>query len=678
MATIILPSNNGLQLPPPPQSTGASELVTDGFDSAQKYANAAFSAATSFLNQLNQAAANLQSIPSVDVDLTPIDFTVSPYVAPVPPTTPGDLELNLPAVPADPTLTPVALLDVGAAPQFTSVPPDIDFSFPAPTPLTTSAPLPPTLPDVIVPGAPTITLPSVPSLLGIDVPVAPLLNLPTFTAVLPDSPLAPDFIFAFSEPEYTSQLLTDLRAQLDIWVNGASTGLDPLVEQAIWERGRARENTALSRKIMESVRSFAQRGFTKPPGALALEISSAMQDSQNTLSDQSRDVMIKQADLEQSNRRFAFDQAWKVEEGLITYQNQIAQRSFEVARFTQQIGIDIYQAKVQAFAAMVQAYSAQVEAFKASLQAELAKLDIYKTELEGQKLIGDLNLQQVEIYKAQLQGVQTTIDVFKAQVDAANVHAQVNKTLIEGYAATVGAYAETVRAKAAEYQGYATQVQAQVSKIEVYKAQADAYNSQVQGFRATVDAGVAAKNVEIRIGQEVPLDLFKTRTEVYRTQVSAESERVGAVVKGFEAQTEVFSAEVQGETSRVNAQVNTYRAEVDATVAESNLRIEAARTNVQTLIQQTNLLIESIKGGAQVAAQLAAASLSSVNLSAQIGDHTAYNVGFSNSNSISASQVTSNSTSQSNSTSNSTSTANQTSTISSTGVNTNTNYNFTP
>ncbi len=654
----MIPQEPVIELPAPPQSSGASVLVRDGFTTAQAYAQEAFGEATDFLTQMNFAAGKLSEIPNVDGNIQPIAAGVTEYVPPpvVPP--PSGLVMDLPSAPSDVQLAVVSPLNVGAAPEFNLVAPNPDFGFAAPAPLTAAVPLAPTLPGVVIPTAAAVVLPDVPTLINIEVPMAPLLSLPVFAAVAPDSPLAPAFYFSFEEPTYVSTLLASLRAQLAAWVDGTSTGLPPAVEQAIWDRGRARENTLLDRKAKEAIRKYASRGFTKPPGALALEIADAMQDTQNTLSALSRDVMVKQADLEQTNRRFAFEQAWKVEEGLITYQNQIAQRAFETAKYAQQVAIDIYREQVAAYVGGIQAYAAKVEAFKAALTAELAKLDIYKSQLEGQKLIGELNVQAADIYKARVDATRALIENFRAQVEAANTAATVNKTLIEGFAAQVNAYGETVRAKAAEYQGYQTRVQAQVSIVDAYKAQADAFNSRVQGFRATVDAGVAAKNIEMKIGQELPLDVFKTRTEVYRTQVTAEAERVGAVVKTFEAQIQAFGAQVQGETARVGAEVSVMKADTELAVATGNLRIEAAKVNVQTLIQQANLLIEAIKAGAQVAAQLAAAALSSVNLSGQIGDHTSYAVGFNNSNSVSNSASRSGNSSDSTQTS----TATQTST----------------
>src|SRR5579859_1865461 len=220
-------------------SSNADAIVETGFNNAQIYASNAFNEAVQFLNQISAAAAQLKSIGPINGTLTPISATVAPFVKPAAPAAPTDLTLNLPPVPSEPTLTPVAVPALGAAPVFDATPPQIDIPQ-QPSPLQATVPVQPTLGDVTIPADPNVALPDVPNLIGINVPVEPLLNLPTFTAVLPGSPLAPNYIFNFSEPAYTDQLLTDLKTQLDQWVNGAFTGLDPLVEQALWSQARSR------------------------------------------------------------------------------------------------------------------------------------------------------------------------------------------------------------------------------------------------------------------------------------------------------------------------------------------------------------------------------------------------------------------------------------------------------
>ncbi len=206
------------------------------------------------------------------------------------------------------------------------------------------------------------------------------IDIRQFDYLLANSPLSPGNNFVFNETIYSSNLLTDLRAQLLAWVDGVSTGLAPAVEQAIWDRARSREAVNAGKKSAEAIRTFATRGFSKPSGALSQEIQDALQEAQSTNSSFSRDVAIKQADLEQSNRRFSMELAWKIEEGAISYMNQQMTRMLEAAKTLQQFYVEVYQADVQKLTALVQEYAARVGAettvFRAKIDEAVAEANI--------------------------------------------------------------------------------------------------------------------------------------------------------------------------------------------------------------------------------------------------------------------------------------------------------------
>lgn len=618
----------GVPAPAKPPSNGAQAIVTQGFNNAQNYAASAFSNAQYLIGQLAGAGTTLNNVHFTIPSVNPGSFTSSIQLAnaPVP-----NITFNMPEQPFDPGLGAVDDLAIGPAPEFTAQP--LPLNLPStPGVLTAAVPTAPTINEVATPNAPTIVLPDAPSLLGITIPLAPNLNIPSFTGTLAMAPAAPANTFAFTETAYTDTLLQSLQNNLNIWVNGTHTGLDPVVEAAIWERGRARENVALGRKILDAYRNFASRGFSKPPGVLSVELERAGQDTINTLSDQSRDVMIKQADLEQTNRRFAFETAAKVEADLLTYNNLIAQRAFEAARYVQQVAIDIFNGLVQEFSAQVQAYNTQAQVYKTLIDAELTKLESYKAQLEGQRIMGELNLQSVEIYKARITAALSQIEIFKAQVEAANLVLEGNKVRIESFGQQINAYDAQVRAKSAEYNGYATAVQAEVAKIEVFKGQAQAYSSVVQGYSTAVNAAVAKSNQQIEIRQRLPIDMFKARTEVFRAQVDGEAARVNANAKIFDSQVQTFSADATAKIGQLNVGVQAYKTQVDALNNNASVQAQVAKSNVDAIISGTQVLVEAIKGGAQTSAQLAAAALSAVNLSGQISDSVSNSASNSSSN----------------------------------------------
>ena len=613
-----------LSYPPEPpsvdltSSSRAGDLVSNGWNNATTYASNAVGKANDLLDQMKTNAATLAGLPSVSGAIVGVSRSIGAFAAPTAPSVPANLTYTVPPAPVEPTMAAIAALDTGTAPIFTANLPAINLDIAAPSALSAAAPAAPTLGTVALPATPTVTLPAVPTLLNITVPDAPLLSIPNFSPILPGTPDAARNTFTFVEPAYTSGLLDALRARLLDMVNNGGTGLSPTVEAAIWDRARSRETVNAGRAAKDAMNTFARRGFAKPNGVLAQELARAAQDAAAAISTANRDIAIKQAELEQENRRFAFEEAFKVESALLTYANQIAQRAYDAARYVQEAAIQIYQTTVQRYAADIQAYSAKVEQWKAATQAELTKLENFRTQVQALTLVGQVNQQSIDIYKARIEAAKTVIDTFRVQVDAANAQATINKTQIEAFGAQVDAYGKTVQAKAAEYDGYATRVRAEVAKVEGYRAQSDAYAAQVQGFRALVEARVEAKNMEIKIGRDVPMDLFRLRSDVFKTLNEAEASRVGATADVFGRQVQLYSAQIEGQTGRMSAETGAYNAEVNYQRAVADNLIQTSQANVAAMMQKTGLLIEATKSGAQTAAQMAASALSAVNLSGSI------------------------------------------------------------
>jgi hypothetical protein len=318
----------GSVLPPPaPPSSGASALVESGWADAHDYADRAFTAATTFLNELQAAALALDNLPYVDSNLTQITLDIS----------------------------------------------------------------------------------------GLD-------------ALIGVAPVSPNNTAVFTDQPYTSAYLNDLRTLLDSWVNGASTGLDPTVEQAIWDRARSREIVASNVKAKEAFRSFAMRGFTKPPGMLSIEVQDAVQETQNNIVTASREVMIKQADLEQSNRRFAMEEAWKVEEGMITYLNQQMARSLDYAKTVQDFITKIYAEQITAYDTQAKVYTAKVnaetEVFKAEVNANVAEASI---RIEASKANVQIMIQQASILVEMIKGgAQVAAQLAASALSSVNLSGQIS------------------------------------------------------------------------------------------------------------------------------------------------------------------------------------------------------------------------------------------------------------
>ena len=95
-----------------------------------------------------------------------------------------------------------------------------------------------------------------------------------------------------------------LRATLEARLAGG-TGLDSTVETAIWDRAREREAATAQAQVDEATLQDEALGFDFPTGALNARLEAVGQEYHNKVSGISRDIAIKQADLEQQNLRDA-------------------------------------------------------------------------------------------------------------------------------------------------------------------------------------------------------------------------------------------------------------------------------------------------------------------------------------------------------------------------------------
>lgn len=167
---------------------------------------------------------------------------------------------------------------------------------------------------------------------------APLTSI-TFT------PIADPGVFTvapYEEPEeYSSTLSTSITTAINTRMAGG-TGLAPANETAIWDRARERELSTAQANIDQVTRDVEAMGWMLPPGILVEGIRREQRAYYDKSSGLSRDIAIKQAELEQSNMQKIIDQA-------ISFEGVIANINLQRS----QKALDTYRANIDRFRAEV-------------------------------------------------------------------------------------------------------------------------------------------------------------------------------------------------------------------------------------------------------------------------------------------------------------------------------------
>lgn len=595
------------------------------------YAQDRVAAVDGFINSLASQVLTLQpptitpefptggSAPALDIPAMP-DLPVPVWVAPgIPQALTETLDLGD--------------LDVGT---FDEDPPSIDYGTPPP-------PFAIAIPDA--PGVdlefedPTleVKLPEAPALLQLNVRRFSGLNLPDFDAVDPVLTAVEPSIREYTPgKEYTSDLLLRVKAALEQRVAGG-TGLDPDVENAIWDRGREREARTQADALAQ-LDQMEALGFAMMPGIYLDARLKIITETDYANRGHSREVMIKAAELELDNVKHALTTAVQLEGQLMDYTNAVETRVFEAAKYATEAQVSIYNAKVQAFGAMVDVYKTKVAIYEARVRAEVSRVDAYRAEIAAEEAKASINRTLVDQYKVLVDVALSNIEIFKARIGAIQARADIEKTKVEVFGAQVQGYTAQVNAYTAGVEGFRATVQAEATKQEVYKSRVDAFSARVNAYGREVDARVAAYRGRI--------DAKTAEYTGYQAAIAGESARIEGIVKTSSVIADAYKGQVQAAGMYNEVLTKQWQATLDQQQRVAEIGVSAAKANAELYVTTRSLALDAAKTGAQVAAQIGSAALNAFNISGSVSAAT--------SESLSQSQSTQISTSSSNSNSNST------------------------
>lgn len=605
-----------------PWVSGPAKIVTDHVTIAHNYASQAFDNTWCFLNGIATYAPTLNDLSS-NVSFGDIDAPTPTFNAPDVPVLPT-LDLTIPTFPSDFVPGDIHEFDenvIGTLPTLDALAPTVNLP-PKPDELDATAPTdaPTIKDDFAYPDDLDVTLPTVPTFEELNIPTAPTYDLPAFELDVPALPAdltPPGLIFDFQEQAYSSTLYTALKDELLDRIQNGGTGLNADIEQAIWDRARNREDQNSVRSENQILVEQAARGFSRPSGAVLAALDQLAQETQNKNADLSREIAIKQAELEQRNIEFALQTSLALEQSFLQYHNQVQQRAFDTERFLQEAALALYDADIKKFGLQVEIYKVYADAFESRVRAELAKVEIFRSEIEAQKLIGDINVQYIELYKAQLQGIQTSVDVYKAEVDAIKTQIEAEGLKITNFRSLVDVFAAQVAAKKSEYDMYSSSVEGEMAKVSIYDSQVKAYVSRVDAYSRSVDA--ETKRIESDIEVEgLRLKQYLSKLEAIVQNVKAQTDVTNAQVDVFRGEAEMYKAEVGAESSRLDAETRIYDLEIRQKQYEAEIELKNAEINIANAANSVKLLLEALQSGAQVGSSLSAASLSAMNIGASI------------------------------------------------------------
>lgn len=514
------------------------------------------------------------------------------------------------ARPEPPELFTPPAINFGQPPEANFSPPSISF-VDRPTPTAPILPTKPQFVERVSPDDPMYTLPDVPTLRALNIPSVPTIIEHAFTAVSPtnDTPEIVAQGFIWDEVAYSPKL-AELSNKIAHYL---SFDFDA-AETAIWERGQERVERSTNEAILGLTNDIAARGFSLPTGVMLAAASEMRMKGAEAKYDNARDAMIKAAEINTQKLTLVIQSGIQYEAQWMNYTTQYAQRAFDAVKLSQDAFYKVLDAKIALYNSRVQSYQVEAQVHRDLIQAELLKLEAYKSELEGQKIIGELNLQDVELYKAKLGGVMSIVEIYKAKVEAFVGSINADKTRIEMFGEEVAAYKAQIDANAAEYAAWSESLKAESVKAQVYETEVKAFASLVDAYRTTESVVIEQGKFELATAEqnlrnfEAELKTFEVSVQAYMARLQGQT-----AVATTKLQTYATLESAAAEAARVNRQIGALS--IEANKANALMSLEHAHKSVIEAQENGRIAATVATQSAQVYAQLAASAMSALNYS---------------------------------------------------------------
>lgn len=473
--------------------------------------------------------------------------------------------------------------------------------------------------NIQLPEPPTLEVPEMDDLKEIDIPVFEFPELPDFDGEPPNISeiTVPEVFIEWDEPEYKSEILGELTDYIKKGIEDGGTGLPEPIEEALFNRARSRESKETARAVQEVVNDWSTRNFSMPPGMLVKQVATIREQGQLRASELNRDILIEASKMEIEQLRFLVQQGMALEQLTVNIFNNVTNRLFEIARYNAESQINVFNAQITFFNAQNEAFSVLSGVYKTKLDSALAKLSAYKTAVDAQVAIGQVNEQYVQVYKAKMDAVLSNVEVYKALVQGASVRADVIKNQFDSYRADVQAYSEQINAEKVKVEAYEAQIRGESTKATLFDTQARAYASTIQGVQAKAD--VKGKQIQLKMeAARVWIGKYQADLEAYKAELQTNLSEVQQNTAAFSAEVEAWRASAGMEVSQAEMQSRYADMNTRTNIAYAEMQLKEYEAKMQKAIQEANIALESAKAMGQYTAQLAAGAMSAAHVSASI------------------------------------------------------------
>lgn len=319
--------------------------------------------------------------------------------------------------------------------------------------------------------------------------------------------VAPDdlaFSMAWAEGALPAVLYSALQTRLLNDLQSGATGLDPIVEAAIYERARLRQQADRLAEWNRINDTAAALQFAMPSGVLASALTDFGIGATRQDADIENNIITTQADLAQKNSQFSIQQSVALEQLIRQSHTDTSGRALDYAKSLASEARELFATKIQKYIADWQGRKTQVEA-----------------EVEALRGVIESNKGLIEIFKAQY-------DALKTRVDAV---ASFNKGVTDVYLGQVQGYGEGERAISSLND----------SKIKYLAEQIKDADMDLRASIAQAEATISGYASEMSVKEKFSNDIAQIAGQVIASMLSAVHAGASLGYSGSESSTKNFS-----------------------------------------------------------------------------------------------------------------------------------------
>lgn len=378
----------------------------------------------------------------------------------------------------------------------------------------------------------------------ITLPDIPTVSFPTLSVEAPVYSITAPAQWSFNPSQITiadDPLVATIKERLNDNITKGGSGLLPAVEDAIWARDKERAEQQLSDSIDKLIAVWATKGFSLPDGFLAHSISELQKEHMNKMIDRGRDITIKQAEMEQANIFKSMEIGINLIQQLISLSIQYEELIFKNNEATAKFANEYIAIQIQTYQAMVDAFKATAQVNEIIVRSEISKIELYKAQLEGQRLVGEINQQTIDVYKAKIAATSALIEQYKTDIQAMVATLEGEKLKVESNKVLFDIWAKKVEAHVARYNAE-TEVFKAGSQVSV--ATADFYSKQTEA-QARINLEYAQLNMK---GFEIEERSMNLKSNIILEAAKAVASATSTQAAGAMAALSVHSGLSYGET----------------------------------------------------------------------------------------------------------------------------------